>query len=314
MSPAAPQLDCPLDRGLMGLVQQRLENALYHHRGLVRKGSAFLLRAPKWWARTTARGDAYLARPPVLSNSFPKSGTHLLDQVVGGLPDRSNYGGFLASMTSSFQMRRRSERAIVRYIRATAPGENVRAHLYFRPEYIAELARLNFVHYFIYRDPRDVIVSSCHYLREINPWHRLGRHFRACRTLEEAILLSIRGLQHVDPRIPLPNVAERFAAYEGWIACPQACALRFEDLRGPRQPEVLERLVRYFAARCADPPAIDPTVDRLSASIKPEKSHTFRKGAGGGWVEAFTPACKEAFKEVAGDLLVRTGYEADNNW
>ncbi len=301
-------------RGLFGSVQARLEAALYHPRGLVRKTSAFLLRAPKRWSRLRADGDAYRAHPPVLSNSFPKSGTHLLDQIVAGLPGRVNYGGFLSSMTSSFQMRERSDASVVRYIRATAPGENVRAHLFYRPAYVDELQRLNFVHFFIYRDPRDVIVSSCHYLREINPWHRLRRYFKACQTMEDAILLSIRGLTHVDPSIPLPNVAERFALYNRWINDQSACAVKFENLRGGDQAAELERLVRHFASHCAEPPPIDGVIERIAETVKPERSHTFRKGTGGGWVEAFTPACKDAFKEVTGDLLIRLGYERDNNW
>jgi hypothetical protein len=211
-------------------------------------------------------------------------------------------------------MRQRSDESVVRYLSATAPGENVRAHLFHKPAYADELERLNFVHYFIYRDPRDVIVSSCHYLREINPWHRLRRHFKACRTMEEAILLSIRGLAHVDPSIPLPNIAERFALYAGWINDPSVCAVRFEDLRGSNQRAELSRLVRHFAAKCGEPPPIETTVARVLEHIKPERSHTFRKGQGGGWVDAFTPRCKEAFKEVTGDLLVRLGYERDHAW
>lgn len=301
-------------RGMTGVIQQRLEAALYHRRGLVRKGSALLLGVPKRWARMWAQPADYLARPPVLTNSVPKSGTHLLDQIVAGLPQRTNYGGFLSSMTSSFQMRQRSDASVAAYIRATVPGENVRAHVFCRPAYVEEFERLNFVHYFIYRDPRDVVVSGCHYLREINPWHRLRRYFRNCQTLEEAILMNIRGLTHVDPSIPLPSIAERFSRYEGWIHCPQVCAVRFEDLRGAEGPAALERLVQHFASRCAEPPPVEATLERVNMTIKPERSHTFRKGQGGGWVEAFTPACKDAFKSVAGDLLVRLGYETDDNW
>jgi hypothetical protein len=34
----------------------------------------------------------------------------------------------------------------------------------------------------------------------------------------------------------------------------------------------------------------------------------------GGWREFFTEEHKQLFKDVAGDLLVRLGYEKDNNW
>ena len=291
-----------------------LEQGLHSRRGVVRKGCALTLRGPRRLATWRAKPDSYLERPPILSNSIPKSGTHLLDQIVAGLPDRSNYGSFLSSMTSSFQMRERTDASVINYIRSTAPGENIRAHVFCRPAYAAELEKLNFVHYFIYRDPRDVVVSGCHYLREINPWHRLRPYFKACRSMEEAILLSIRGLQHTDPKIPLPNVAERFALYEGWISEPTTCALRFEDLRGDQREPTLERIVRYFTKRCRNPPNVELTMERVRAAIQPAQSHTFRQGKSGGWVEAFTPACKDAFKETAGNLLVRLGYESDNNW
>jgi hypothetical protein len=296
------------------MLQCRLEPLLYHRRGLVRKGAALVLRAPRVWSRCQAKPADYLERPPVLSNSVPKSGTHLLDQIVAGLPLRVNYGSFLSSMTSSFQMRQRSNASVLRYIASAAPGENVRAHVFYQPAYAEALRQKNYVHYFIYRDPRDVVASGAHYLREINPWHRLRKYFKDCRTIEEAILQQIRGLQHIDPRIPLPSVAERFALYEGWITCPETCALRFEDLRGPQLDEHLRRIVDAFADRSSVPFDREAAIERLRAGIAPKKSHTFRKGQGGGWRDEFTPACKEAFKEVAGPLLIRLGYETDDNW
>jgi len=44
------------------------------------------------------------------------------------------------------------------------------------------------------------------------------------------------------------------------------------------------------------------------------KSHTFRSGQTGGWREHFTDEHKKLFKDVAGDLLVRLGYEKNNEW
>ena len=108
--------------------------------------------------RTTA--DQLAAQPPVLANSFPKSGTHLLVQIVEGLPDRTNYGTFLASNTSSFQLRERSPENTCGFIRGFVPGEIVRGHLYYDPAYAEELNRRRTVNYFVYRDPRDVVVSE----------------------------------------------------------------------------------------------------------------------------------------------------------
>jgi hypothetical protein len=52
----------------------------------------------------------------------------------------------------------------------------------------------------------------------------------------------------------------------------------------------------------------------LVKAIQPRKSHTFRSGKTGGWHEYFTEEHKALFKDVAGDLLVKLGYEKDNNW
>jgi len=40
----------------------------------------------------------------------------------------------------------------------------------------------------------------------------------------------------------------------------------------------------------------------------------FREGGTGGWRKLFTPGDVAAFKSIAGDLLVRLGYESDDSW
>jgi hypothetical protein len=49
-------------------------------------------------------------------------------------------------------------------------------------------------------------------------------------------------------------------------------------------------------------------------AIQPRKSHTFRSGKTGGWKQHFTDEHKSLFKDVAGDLLVKLGYEENNDW
>jgi len=298
-------------------VLETLQSGLHSRNGLVRKSSALLLAGPKQlsrWLQGAPSHDAYRQRPPVLANSFPKSGTHLLDQIAEGLPVRVNYGAFLSSMTSSFQLRPRTVESTRRYIQRTLPGEIVRAHLFYDDAYDAELKKLHFVHYFIYRDPRDVVVSASHYLRHMNPWHRLSRQFRALPSDEDGILLSIEGLPEGAGRNRLPSVATRFSWYAGWLDCPNVCTLRFEELAGPQRDAQLERIVDFYAARSTEPLDRAATLERIRGKIDPKKSHTFRRGQGGGWRDAFSPRLKDAFKRVAGDLLIRLGYETDNSW
>ena len=52
----------------------------------------------------------------------------------------------------------------------------------------------------------------------------------------------------------------------------------------------------------------------LKMSKRTDLSATFRKGTTQQWREEFTPEVTKLFKERAGDWLIRTGYEKDNDW
>ena len=291
-----------------------LRNGLSSRNGFIRKGAVALLMVPKRIAAWRSNRDEFFARPPVLANSFPKSGTHLLVQIVEGLPGRVNYGAFLSSKTSSFQFRERSADNTCRFIRGFVPGEIIRGHLFYDPQYAAELATRNTVHYFIYRDPRDVVVSEAHYLREMNRWHRLAPYFRRAATIEEAIMFSITGFDPPLHGIDYPSIAARFARYRGWLDCDACLPIRFEDLRSERQSELIRQLAEFYARRCGGTLDVDACVAAMAASIAPEKSHTFRSGQKSGWQREFTAEHSRRFDEIAGELLIELGYESDHDW
>lgn len=296
------------------MIKQTLHDGLSSHNGFVRKGARALLAVPKWWQWRRATVNDLAARPPVLANSFPKSGTHLLVQILEGLPGGENFGAFLGSETSSFQLRERSSENTTNFIRHFVPGEIIRGHLYFEPLYADELNRRHTVHYFIYRDPRDVVVSEAHYLREMNRWHKLHPYFRDATSIEDAIMLSINGLEPPVPGVNYGNIGERFGRYEGWLSDVNCLCVRFEDLVSEQQPQLIRQIAEFYAARTKADFDLEPAVAHMSSLIAPKKSHTFRSGKKAGWQREFTPAHRARFAEVAGDLLVRLGYEPDHAW
>ncbi len=244
----------------------------------------------------------------MLANSFPKSGTHLLVQIIGGLPQCVNYGEFLASTTSSFQFRERSVDSTCRFIRSFVPGEIVRGHLYYEPLYAEELARRHTVNYFIYRDPRDVVVSEAHYLRDMNRWHRLHPYFRRAQSIEDAITLSITGLDPPVPGIDYPNIAARFARYQGWLTCPDCFCIRFEDLQSENRAVIIRQMAEFYLRRCSGYEIdVEECVRAMTANVAPQKSHTFRSGKKAGWQKEFTAEHHRLFNEIAGDLLETLG-------
>jgi hypothetical protein len=90
--------------------------------------------------------------------------------------------------------------------------------------------------------------------------------------------------------------------------------LRFEDFIHRREATLAAMLDQVEAAGYQVPTARDRALAILAQAIEPQKSRTFRSGKTGGWREHFTPAHKALFKDVAGDLLVRLGYERNNDW
>jgi hypothetical protein len=194
------------------------------------------------------------------------------------------------------------------------PGEIIRGHLYYEPLYAQKLNERRAVNYFIYRDPRDVVVSEAHYLREMNRWHRLHPYFLRTSSIEDAIMLSITGLDPPIPGISYPNIAARFARYEGWLHADDCLAIRFEDLVSDRQPDLIRQIARFYAGRTGAEFDVDASVETMSKLIAPQKSHTFRSGKKAGWQREFTHVHRQRFAELAGDLLVRLGYEPNFDW
>jgi hypothetical protein len=280
---------------------------------LLRKLGLLPRQLPRTKRRLTARADAYERTPPVFVNSFPKSGTHLLLQILGALPETEHYGSFIAT-TPTLTFRERSQGAHRRLVERIAPGEILPGHLYYRPEHHALLVEKRCVHYFIYRDPRDVVVSEAYYLTYMNRWHRLHRYFKNLPGDRERITFSILGSAYLKVPYDYPDIAARFRRYGGWLEQTDVCKLTFEDLVPDRRRETTRRLIRFYLDRVGSGVAVNGLVDRALAAVDSTASKTFRKGKVGGWVDEFTPEHRDQMRSVAGRLLVELGYESSLDW
>jgi hypothetical protein len=70
----------------------------------------------------------------------------------------------------------------------------------------------------------------------------------------------------------------------------------------------------HLLSRISIPATRQLILDSLETSINPKKSPTFRSGKTGEWKKHFTEEHKKIFKDVAGDLLIKLGYEKNNDW
>ncbi len=255
-------------------------------------------------------------RPVLFANSFPKSGTHLLTQILDGF---SQLGPFAITGLPAVTMYDgptgdpRPMNEIVRALKRMRPGDIGYGHLHAEPEIVAALCRPGVAPYFVLRDPRDVVVSHVFYVTEIEPNHAHHRYYvEELPDFDARLKVSILGRPEFEN--PFPDIAERLAPYLGWLERSEVLTVRFEEFMQDRTAalgRVFDHAVTHgFEYKGSKAQA----VQTLSDQIAPERSPTFRKGKVGGWQAHFTPAHKDLFKQVTGDMLVRLGYAQDMDW
>lgn len=280
---------------------------------IVRKSRDLARQMPRALLRLASHQDSFQAFPPLIANSVPKSGTHLLKQILSVFPDASFWGTFWACQPSvSFKVR--SKAKMVAAIQALVPGELVPAHLFYEPEFHAALRDKNAIHFFIYRDPRDLVISEAFYLTHMNRWHRLHKFFKNLGSDEERISFAILGDSYMRLPYYYPDVAERYSRYLGWLSTEKVCSVKFEELIHDHREAIIRHMVNFYIGETGKQIDADELVERAIRNINPFKSHTFREGKAGRWRELLTPTHKEQLKSVAGDLLIRLGYEKDLDW
>lgn len=278
-----------------------------------------LLKTGRWQlrrARAALRwGPAALVKTPaVVGNAMPKSGSHLIIQVLQGL---THLGPFVSPgfppLNRFEDNSTLPESAILANIRRMKSGDIAYGYLRAHEPFLSAFSAAGRAMVFVYRDPRDMLVSHVFYATQMHEGHGMHRYYtEVLQTMEERINAAIQGVTVSGSE--LPGVRERYDAYLGWLEQPGVLCLRFEDLILKRDA-ALGRLLDYLAERGFTPQTERAqAVEVLKQAIVPRKSGTFRKGKPGNWQEYFTPANKVLFKELAGELLVRLGYEKDNDW
>jgi hypothetical protein len=276
--------------------------------------------ARRWLRRRTVQrsfpGIDLNTQPVLFGNSFPKSGTHLLTQILAGFAHigPTMQSGLPPVVTFEGETgRQRTEAAIISDLTRLLPGDIGYGHLHASLEITEILCRNGFASYFIYRDPRDVVVSHVYYVTDLNNKHvHHDFYVNDLSTFDERLEVSILGRPDLDA--PFPDIRARFEPYLPWLNQAGVLSLRYEDLLANTKME-LERIfdhavTRGFQYRGEKSAAIQT----LQESIKPSESPTFRTGVSGGWKKQFSPATKDLFKKVTGDLLIRLGYEQNQNW
>ena len=252
--------------------------------------------------------------PVLLSVSYPKSGTHLLDQILLGFSKVAPFARRLHSFYAEYEgetgIKRAPQQAIdwLDFLRSL---DIASAHLFARSEAVDRLISPRFVPYFIFRDPRDVAVSHVFYVTDMEERHVHHDYYQSLPDFDARLKVSILG--RPDATVEFPNIAGRFVPYLGWLDHPEVMPIHFENLVNDRTA-TLNKIIDHFLARVPLTTRREKILNALESSINPSKSPTFRSGKTGEWKKYITDGHKKMFKEIAGDLLIRLGYEKNDDW
>lgn len=166
--------------------------------------------------------------------------------------------------------------------------------------------------FFVMRDPRDITVSWYFSTKHSHP--KMGQVDKNRERLNA--LSQAEGMAHAIETLTARGL---YDALGSWSAVPpddaEVIVLRYEDMIGPEQVALFERLFRHCDIRIPERTfrqlLADYSFKALSGGRKQGQeaveSH-YRKGVAGDWKECFDDALVSRFKAATGDLVEALGY------
>lgn len=252
--------------------------------------------------------------PPIFGNSKPKSGSHLLLQILNGFTRLMPYKYVEAEpvRTITKEGRRKTEAEILGDLEDLPRGVIGWGYVEATQDLASFLTQSGRVNYFIYRDPRDLLVSQVFFATEMYEEHGMHDYYNSLPDLNARLKVAITGIEQDGLR--MVSVKQRYEGVFQWLEQKNVLCLRFEDLINDRDATLNTMLAEVEKTGYKIRTPREQALEILIESIQPKKSRTFRSGKTGGWREFFTDEHKKLFKDVAGDLVVRLGYEKSNDW
>ena len=208
--------------------------------------------------------------------------------------------------------RRKTKEEVLGELKSVPRGVIGWGYVEASPENVSFLCQPGRVNYFIYRDPRDMLVSQVFFATDMHEEHGMHEYYRSLQDFGERLKVAITGIDREGLR--MVSVKQRYEGVLEWLGKDHVMCIRFEDLINRRDATLDAMLDEVERTGYKIPTSRDAALKILIDAIQPKKSHTFRSGKTGGWRDHFADEHRQLFKEVAEDLLVRLGYESNNDW
>jgi hypothetical protein len=241
---------------------------------------------------------------PFIVVSPPKSGTHLIGKSLSMIVE--------APVTYFLGTDLPNDEKIVEYIESIRAKEEFVVGHPINEGVIQLLLERNYKIIFVQRDPRDILMSALHYIRA-GCWGNppVTQLSDINEQIEDMITGWYTGWRYLD---------WGFLSFErGVLPIPHDLLFvsHFEDLVGAkgggsddRQRQIVFDLAAFLEV---ESPQTMARVDNIVSQIF-GNTITFFRGQAGGWKKDFTERHKALFKEHYNDLLIRLGYETDDQW
>lgn len=247
--------------------------------------------------------------PPIFGNAKPKSGSHLLLQVLNGFTKIMPYAYTVAAPVRTIKRDggRRTAEEVANDLRRQPRHAIGWGYVEASPENIEVLCQPSRVNYFIYRDPRDMLVSQVFFATGMHEGHGMHEYYTSLPDFDARLKVAITGIDR--DGLKMVSVRERYTGVFKWLEQEHVMCIRFEDLINNRDETLLAMLDEVEKTGYQIPTPREKALEILIKAINPKKSHTFRSGKTGSWVDHFSEENRALFREVSGDLLKRLGYE-----
>jgi hypothetical protein len=252
--------------------------------------------------------------PPIFGNSKPKSGSHLLLQILNGFTQIMPYRYVDAEPIRTIKKDggRRTTDDILADLKHVQAGVIGWGYVDATKENASFLTSTGRVNYFMYRDPRDMLVSQVFFATDMHGEHGMHAYYNSLPDFAARLKVAITGIDQ--DGLKMVSVKQRYEGVFQWLEQKNVMCIRFEDLIDNRDVTLNAMLDEVEKTGYKIPTPRQKALSILTEAIQPKKSHTFRSGKTGGWKQYFTDEHKGLFQDVAGDLLVKLGYEKDNHW
>jgi sulfotransferase 6B1 len=233
----------------------------------------------------------------LLLNSIPKSGTHLLEIFLCSHPQ------IFRAITPTIYHSDARLRGNLKLLENAPSGFLLVGHLPKLPEYEEILRSKKFLHVFLARDPRDILISFIHHsIKDSHlPFHQ---HLLKHKTLGDQIK-SLFDLN--DGKLPFDKFLMRYADWGD----KASFVTRYEELTDWKNSLLAEGKLDPRLISLLELIGVKPTEDYqriLKNELGLNRSPTFRKGKSSQWHESLSVSEVDFVNQRLENVLVKFGY------